>query len=268
MASRERGRHPRVWRQFLMITTKVRYHELIQSLLRCSVEAVLRPGRAAMEDVTKQFWAVGVMAVPLVGVITFFVGYVLAMVLYLQLAKLGIGGRLPGFLWVMLSEQIVPLSVAMVIIGRSVSALTAELGSMQVGEEIKALHTMGINVTSFLLWPRFIAFICMSPALTLVGIYLALVGGYAFCGVAQAIAPSNFFDAALENARLSSIWLALAKAVIFSFLAVIIALRRGLNVREGSREISEATTSAVVTSVVAVTLANAALTTLQLFALT
>ena len=248
-----------------MITTKVRYRELVGSLLRCSVAVVRRPGRATVEDVLAQLWIVGVQAVPLVGVITFFVGYVLAMVLYLQLSRLSLGGRLPGFLWVMLTEQIVPLTVSMVIIGRSVSSLTAELGSMQVSEEIKALHTMGIDVTAFLLWPRFICFLLVGPALTLIGVYAALTGGYAFCGLAQSISPSGYFDAALESSEMSSLWLALGKAVVFSFLAVIIALRRGLNVREGSREISEATTSAVVTSVVAVTLSNAVLTTLQLF---
>lgn len=247
-----------------MTLEKISYPRLIGELVRSSGEAAFHPRRAILDRALDQFGVVGVKAVPLVVLITITVGYVLALVLHLQLARVGMAGKLPTFLWVMLTEQIVPLSVAMVLIGRSVSSLTAELGSMQVSEEIKALYTMGVDISSFLLWPRFIGFLFMLPVLTLIGIYGALFGGWLFCGLSQNMSPSAYVQAAFDGSELYSLILAAAKALVFGFLAAIIALQRGLNVRDGSREISAATTNAVVASVVAVTLSNAALTTLQL----
>jgi phospholipid/cholesterol/gamma-HCH transport system permease protein len=158
----------------------------------------------------------------------------------------------------------VPVGVALVFTGRSVSAVTAELGSMQVSEEIKALFTMGIDVVPFLLLPRLVAFQLMLPAVTIISIYAALFGGWLLCATVLRMSLDGYIYYAMTGARFSSVLLAIIKSALFAFLIATIAIYKGLNVRNGSREISQATTQSVVLGVVVVTMANAIVTTFQL----
>ena len=152
----------------------------------------------------------------------------------------------------------------MIFTGRSVSAVAAELGSMQVSEEVKALFTMGIDVVPYLLLPRFLGFQIMLPVVTLVGIYASLFGGWLLCGPLLRMSLSDYIFYALDGSRFSSVLVALGKSALFGFIIATIALYKGMNVRHGSREISEATTQSVVVAVIMVTLADAAVTALEL----
>jgi phospholipid/cholesterol/gamma-HCH transport system permease protein len=185
-------------------------------------------------------------------------------VLELQLSQIGKVEIVPSLLWVILTEQVVPVGVALIFAGRSVSAVTAELGSMQVSEEVKALFTMGIDVVPYLLVPRFLGFQIMLPIVTLVGIYASLVGGWLLCGMVLKMSAAEYIYYVFDGASFWSVLVAMMKSALFAFLVATIAFYKGLNVRNGSREISEATTQSVVTAVIVVTIANAVVTSFQL----
>ena len=247
-----------------MIVGKISYLRLVTDLLQSTFLALLRPTTLSLDEVLLQIRSIGLGALPTASLITLTAGFVLALVLEIQLSQVGKADLVPSMLWIILTEQVVPLGVAFIFTGRSVSAVTAELGSMQVSDEIKAIFTMGIDVVPYLLVPRFLGFQIMLPIVTLVGIYASLLGGWMLCGLALQMSVDEYVHLAFQGANFSSVLLAIAKSALFAFLVATIAFYKGLNVREGSREISEATTQSVVSSVVAVTLANVVVTSFQL----
>ncbi len=247
-----------------MITTRIGYVSLVKQLLGATARTLFRPSAVTFENVTVQIQSIGVGAIPAASLIALTAGFVLGLVLELQLSQLGKVEIVPSLLWVILTEQVVPVGVALIFAGRSVSAVTAELGAMQVSEEVKALFTMGIDVESYLLVPRFVGFQLMLPVVTLVCIYASLIGGWLLCGTVLKMSVADYIYYVFDGANFWSVVVALLKSALFAFLIATIAFYKGLNVRNGSREISEATTQSVVMAVIVVTLANAAVTSIQL----
>lgn len=247
-----------------MITDKISYSRLVIELLRSTFMTVLRPSSPAIDNAISQMRSIGVGALPTATLIAVAAGFILALVLEIQLSQIGKVEVVPSLLWIILSEQVVPVGVALIFAGRSVSAVTAELGSMQVCEEIKALFTMGIDIVPYLLVPRFLGFQIMLPVVTLVGIYASLLGGWLLCGIVLRMGIADYVYYAFDGASFWSVMIALAKSTLFAFLVATIAFYKGLNVRNGSREISEATTQSVVGAVIVVTMADAVVTSFQL----
>jgi phospholipid/cholesterol/gamma-HCH transport system permease protein len=247
-----------------MISSKIGYFRLVAQLIGATVRTLARPSAVAFENVLAQIGLIGVGAIPAASLIALTGGFVLALVLELQLSQIGKVEIVPSLLWIILTEQVVPVGVALIFAGRSVSAVTAELGSMQVSEEVKALFTMGIDVVPYLLVPRFLGFQIMLPIVTLVSIYASLLGGWLLCGLVLKMSASDYIYYVFDGASFWSVLVAMVKSALFAFLVATIAFYKGLNVRNGSREISEATTQSVVSAVIVVTIANAVVTSFQL----
>jgi len=247
-----------------MITDKISYSRLVIELARSTFMTFLRPSSTAIDSAISQMRSIGLGALPTASLIAVAAGFILALVLEIQLSQIGKVEVVPSLLWIILTEQVVPVGVALIFAGRSVSAVTAELGSMQVSEEIKALFTMGIDVVPYLLVPRFLGFQIMLPVVTLVGIYASLLGGWLLCGIVLRMGIADYIYYAFDGASFWSVMVALAKSALFAFLVATIAFYKGLNVRNGSREISEATTQSVVGAVIVVTMADAVVTSFQL----
>jgi phospholipid/cholesterol/gamma-HCH transport system permease protein len=235
-----------------MISSKIGYFRLVVQLLESTVKTLIRPSAVTFENALVQIASIGVGAIPAASLIALTAGFVLALVLELQLSQIGKVEIVPSLLWIILTEQVVPVGVALIFAGRSVSAVTAELGSMQVSEEVKALFTMGIDVVPYLLVPRFIGFQIMLPIVTLVGIYASLLGGWLLCGIVLKMSVADYVYHVFDGATFWSVLVAMVKSALFAFLVATIAFYKGLNVRNGSREISEATTQSVVTAVIVV----------------
>src|SRR5215510_2404149 len=211
-----------------MIATKISYFRLVVELLESTVRTLLRPSSVAFDNIVVQIRSIGVGAIPTASLIALTAGFVLALVLELQLSQIGKVEVVPTLLWIILTEQVVPVGVALIFAGRSVSAVTAELGSMQVSEEIKALFTMGIDVVPYLLVPRFLGFQIMLPVVTLVGIYASLLGGWLLCGTVLRMGIADYIYYAFDGASFWSVMVALAKSALFAFLVATIAFYKGL----------------------------------------
>src|ERR1700740_3382515 len=175
-----------------MISRKIGFFRLIAHLLQSTVGTLLRPSAVTFENVAVQIRSIGVGAIPSASLIALTAGFVLALVLEIQLSQIGKVEIVPSLLWIILTEQVVPVGVALIFAGRSVSAVTAELGSIQVSEEVKALFTMGIDVVPYLLVPRFLGFQIMLPVVTVVGIYASLVGGWLLCGIVLKMSAADY----------------------------------------------------------------------------
>ena len=206
---------------------------------------------------------IGVRAVPTVFLMAFCVGSVLAMVLVEQLQELSMEETVPRLVWIILNQQLAPMLAAVVFIGRSVSGSAAELANMKIGEEIKALETMGVDVSRYLLLPALGAFVVMLPVMEIYTVGVGLLGAHAVCSLVMGMDANQFVLRALVPPRMQDAFIGAGKSAVFAVVAAMIAFRKGLNATGGSDAVGRVATAAVVSSLAAVTLVNAVITGLQ-----
>ena len=212
-----------------------------------------------------QIVRIGVEALPMVALTAFSIGLTLAMQGAHELQRMGAALYVPNLVSVSLLRELGPLLIAIIVIGRSGSAITAELGTMKVSEEIEALGVMAINPIRFLIVPRFVAMLIMLPVLTVFGNYVGIVGGWTICHFALDMNTSAYVLRAIEAAKIGDLYSGLAKSAVFAWLVVTIACHAGLKVEGGAEGVGLATTHSVVYSLLAILIANAILTALFFF---
>lgn len=208
---------------------------------------------------------IGVEALPMASLTAFSIGLTLAMQASHELGKMGANIYVPNLVSVSLLRELGPLLIAVIVIGRSGSAVTAELGTMRVSEEIEALDVMAINAVRFLVVPRFLAMLVMLPVLTVFGNYVGMLGGWSICHYALDMTTASYIVRALEAAELGDLYSGLCKSFVFAWLIITIACHAGLRVEGGAEGVGRATTQSVVYSLVAILMANAVLTSLFFF---
>jgi len=196
---------------------------------------------------------------------SFSIGLTLAMQASHELSKMGANIYVPDLVSLSLLRELGPLLIGVIVIGRSGSAVTAELGTMRVSEEIEALDVMAINPIRLLVVPRFIAMMIMLPVLTVFGNYVGMLGGWSICHFALDMSTAGYILRSLEAARLGDLYSGLCKSVVFAWLIVTIACDTGLNVDGGAEGVGIATTRSVVQSLLAILLANAIMTAIFFF---
>ena len=216
-------------------------------------------------QVFQQMIRIGVEAVPMASLTSFSIGLTLAMQASHELSKLGANVFVPNLVSLSLLRELGPLLIGVIVIGRSGSAVTAELGTMRVSEEIEALDVMAINPVRFLVVPRFLAMLIMLPVLTVFGNYVGMAGGWTICHFALDMNTAAYILRSIEAARVADLYSGLFKSVVFAWLIITIACHAGLRVEGGAEGVGVATTRSVVYSLLAILVANAILTALFFF---
>jgi len=209
---------------------------------------------------------IGVRALPMASLVALSIGLTLAMQSAGEMRKLGVTLYVPDLVAVSLLRELGPLLIAVIVIGRSGSSVTAELGTMKVGEEIEALEVMAINPIRFLVVPRFLAMLVMLPVLTVFGDCVGIAGGWLICRFSLDFTTASFLLRAVDRAEAWDLYSGLIKSVVFAWLTITIACQRGLEVEGGAEGVGNATTQSVVWSLLMVLIANALLTGIFFFA--
>ena len=211
-------------------------------------------------EVFRQMVAIGVRALPMAALTSFSIGLTMAMQGAGALRKMGGLSYVPDLVTLSLLRELGPLIVAVIVIGRSGSAVTAELGTMKVSEEIEALEVMAINPIRFLVVPRFIAMMIMLPVLTVFGDWMGMVGGWSVCHFALDFETAAYIHRSVTRAETWDLLSGLIKSVVFAWLIITIACHKGLAVEGGAEGVGQATTDSVVWSLLIMLIANAILT--------
>jgi phospholipid/cholesterol/gamma-HCH transport system permease protein len=212
-----------------------------------------------------QAMQVGVRALPILSLITFFIGLILALQAAYELRRLGAISFVANAVAISMTRELGPLITAIVVIGRSGSAFAAEIGTMKVSEEIDALETMAIHPVDFLVTPKFLAMIVMLPCLTIWANFMGILGGALF-GVAQAdFTWIRYIQASLDALFLRDIATGLIKSVMFGITITAVGCYEGLSTGAGAEQVGRATTRAVVVSIFLVILVDLVFTTLFFF---
>ncbi len=214
----------------------------------------------------RQMVFIGVRAAPMVALTAFSVGVTLAMQAAHSLRQLGAEIYVPDLVMVTLLREMGPVLIAVIVIGRSGSAVAAEIGTMRVSEEIEALEVMAINPIQYLVVPRFLAMLVMLPVLTIFGNYVGVLGGWAVCRFALDFNTAGYIMRALESANTWDLYSGMIKSAVFAWIVITIACNAGLHVDGGAEGVGQATTSSVVQALLAMLVTNALLTGIFFFA--
>jgi phospholipid/cholesterol/gamma-HCH transport system permease protein len=207
----------------------------------------------------------GVRALPILSLITFFIGLILALQAAYELRRFGAISFVANAVALSMTRELGPLITAVIVIGRSGSAFAAELGTMKVSEEIDALETMAIDPVSFLVAPKFVAMILMLPCLTIWANFMGILGGSLF-GVAQAdFTFPRYIIASLDALFMRDVVTGLIKSFMFGVTITAVGCLEGLNTTGGAEQVGRSTTRAVVMSIFLVILVDLVFTMLFYF---
>jgi phospholipid/cholesterol/gamma-HCH transport system permease protein len=218
-----------------------------------------------LERAISQAMEVGVRALPILSLISFFIGLILAIQAAYELRTFGAISAVATAVAVSMSRELGPLITAIVVIGRSGSAFAAELGTMKVSEEIDALETMAISPIRFLVAPKFLAMMVMVPCLTIWANFMGILGGSLF-GVTQAdFTFLRYIRASIDSLFLRDITTGLVKSVMFGITIAAVGCLEGLSTGSGAEQVGRSTTRAVVMSIFLVVVADLLFTALFFF---
>jgi len=217
------------------------------------------------QSAASQAMEVGVRALPILSLITFFIGLILALQSAYELNKLGAMNLVAKAVALSMSRELGPLITAIVVIGRSGSAFAAEIATMKVTEEIDALEVMAISPVNFLVTPKFLAMIIMLPCLTIWANTMGILGGALF-GVAQAdFTLGRYVQASLDSLYVRDILSGLIKSVMFGVTITAVGCLEGFSTGGGAEEVGRSTTRAVVISILLVVVVDLVFTAVFFF---
>src|SRR3984893_7415946 len=209
----------------------------------------LRGHRFRVSRAVHQAMSIGVEALPIVSLISFFIGTILALQGAYELRKLGAMQLIATAVAISMTRELGPLMTAVVVIGRSGSALAAEIGTMKVNEEIDAMETMALDPVHFLVAPKFLAMLLMVPCLTVWADFMGVLGGGVFGVSAASFTWGSYIRATLEALQSRDITNGLIKAAMFGLTITAVGCMEGFSTGLGSEQVGRSTTSAVVKSI-------------------
>ena len=221
---------------------------------------------------SKNFFAqtifAGLDSVAIVFFVDFFIGMVLAMQSAYQLQQMGATIYVAALVGVSMTREIGPVLTSLVIAGRVGAAITAELATMKVTEQVEALETISLNPVRYLVAPRFLALLLVLPCLVILGDLIGMFGGFVIGTTQLQLGSHLYIDTTLQFLTRKDILTGLLKAAVFSMIITMIACHQGLYTEGGAEGVGRSTTRSVVTSFIMIIVADAILTAIFYFAKT
>jgi len=205
-----------------------------------------------LQDFFYQCNRVGVGSVPMVILLSVFVGLTLALLTGYQLQIFGLVILVPPVVSVSFTREMGPLFTGIVLASRIGAAYTAELGAMTAGGEVDAIEGMGIGALRYLVTPRILAILCLTPCLTIIAVISGILGAAFISRLMLQISFGYFYDQVMTYLLVKDLVAGIVKSFLFGGIIGIIACYKGLAVRGGAVGVGKATTSSVVTAITVV----------------
>ncbi len=233
-----------------------RISRLMGSSFYWMVAAPFRGEKLRWNLASVQIVRIGINSILIVGIISFFVGLIIAMQAAYQLERFGASIYVADLVGVAMTRELAPLITAIIITGRSGSAIAAEIGTMKVSEEIDALQTMALNPIGFLIVPRLLAMLIALPCLTVLSDVLGIAGGFVLAITNLKIPFVAYYNQTVEAILLKDFITGLIKSVFFAAIIAQIGAYQGFSVRGGAEGVGKSTTTAVVSSIFLIIVAD------------
>ena len=218
---------------------------------------VRAPHRGPWRDLSGQLYQFGATALPITALVGLLIGVVLAYLTSQQLRQYGAETFIVNILGLALVRELGPVLAAVLVAGRSGSAITAQIGVMRVTEELDAMRVMGIPHGFRLVMPRVLALAIAMPLISLWTSMSALLGGMIVADLSLGISPAFFLQALPRAVAMTNLWLALGKSAVFGIMIALVACHFGMRVQPNTESLGRRTTSSVVTSITVVILIDA-----------
>jgi len=230
---------------------------LLGQLVLDSLHLLRHPADLPGREITANIYKSGVRAMPVTALVGFLIGVVLSYLSSLQLRQFGAEIFIVNILGLGIIRELGPVLVAVLVAGRSGSAMTAQLGVMRVTEEIDALATMGVSRSLRLVFPKVVALAVTMPLLVLWTTTIALVGGMVSAQLQLDISYGFFFETLPKAVPVANVWIGLAKGVAFGIAIALVACHFGLRVQPNTESLSANTTASVVSAITIVIVVDA-----------
>ncbi len=218
---------------------------------------LVRPGNWRITAIVAQIEQTAFNAIPIVALLTFMVGAVIAFLGATVLESFGASIYTVDLIAFSFLREFGVLLTAILMAGRTASAFTAQIGSMKANEEIDAIRALGLNPLEILVLPRVLALMVAMPVLTFIAMLSGLFGGAMVCALSLDISPTMYISMLHQNVEVRHFLLGIAKAPIFAFLIAVIGCMEGFKVSGSAESVGEHTTSSVVQCIFVVILVDA-----------
>lgn len=202
----------------------------------------------------------GANAVPIVTLICFLIGVILAFQGISQMKVFGLQIYVADLVGLAIVRELGPLMVAMICTGRAGSAFAAELGTMKVSEEIDAIKTMGLKPVRVLIIPKILGLMIVMPMLIILGDFIGIIGGGVMTSLVSDISLEAYINRVLQSVIIANVFESIVKGIVFAFLVAAIGCFRGLECENDAKGVGHATTSSVVSGIFLIIIADTAIT--------
>lgn len=236
--------------------------QLWRSLLRLPGVLPIRRNRRRWRAAVQQMMAIGVSALPVVGLMSFCLGFVAALQVAAELRRYGATHYVIEFTAIAFTRELAALITAVAVSGRSASAIAAEVSTMVVTQEVDALRVMGLDPIEFTLAPKYLGALITVPCLTILSALFGITAGYCFLAGSIDVTVRVFVRDALAAIMLRDVVLSLVKSLAFATIIVHVGYMEGMRVSGGPEAVGRGTTAAVVNATFLVIVADLAATTL------
>ncbi len=237
----------------------------VGSVILALLYVIRYPATLRKEETLLTMQKIGFDALPIVGLISMLLGMILAFMSSVQLKQFGADIYVASLVALAMVRELGPVMTAIIVAGRSGSAFAAEIGTMQVSEEVDALFTMGLDPTRFLVVPKMIASVVMVPLLTVFSDVFSISGGMLVGVFMLDLTPKAYIMETVRFLGLRDIVWSFVKSSIFAMLIVWVGCLRGFQVRGGADSVGRATTSAVVSSLFLIILADSIFAVIRVY---
>lgn len=241
-----------------LVTEAVELLAFIGEIALALVRLLRRPGRLRGREIVADIHAAGVKALPIIGLLSFLIGIVIAYQGGVQLRTYGANIFVVELVALTILRELAPVMAAVIVAGRTGSAYTAQIGTMQVNEEIDALRTLGISPLEMLVLPKLLGLMVALPLLTMFADLLGVFGGMVMATTLLDVTFQQFIERLPEVVSANSFLIGIGKAPVFALLIAAVGCFNGFRVRGGADSVGRQTTVSVVHSIFLVIVVDAA----------
>jgi phospholipid/cholesterol/gamma-HCH transport system permease protein len=224
--------------------------ELLTACVRTLLPGRRRGHRVKPNFVIREFVRAGNRSLPLISLICVLIGMIMALQAAHQLAQFGAQELVADLVAVSLTRELAPLLAAVIVAARYGSAIAAELATMRITQEIDAYQVMGINPVAYLVVPRIVGIVLALPCLQVFASVLGILGGWSMAVTVLGLPAWPYLANSLDALLLPDLILGAVKALLFGMVIGVVSCHCGMSVIGAARQVGEATTTAVVRSIV------------------
>jgi phospholipid/cholesterol/gamma-HCH transport system permease protein len=238
------------------------FADLLADTVRQLAAVVTRRARIPPGSLRQHIAVMGADAIFIVSLLSFLTGMTMAFQGAVQLQRFGAGVFVADMIGVSMVRELVPLMTAVILTGRTGAAIAAELGTMRVRSEIDALATMGISPVRFLIVPRIAAITVVGPALTLIGIFVGILGGMLVASLTLGLPAVTFWSRVVDRVNLLDFVHGVGKSLVFAWIIGFVGSHLGMRASGDASGVGTATTRTVVVSVFLIVVVDAVFATI------